>query len=155
MNIFATTSDPAACAAALDNKRLVKMVLESAQLLSTAITVNGGVGPYKVTHVNHPCSVWARSSRSNYLWLLEHFKSLCSEYTFRYGKVHKCELLLPQFISNLHLMPEADLTAFANCTEFKHIADVHAAYRQQMISKWRRDKAPRWTNRNKPDWADI
>ena len=75
MNIFVTHLDPVKCAQNLDDKRVIKMILESAQMLSTSINVSGGKGPYKTTHVNHPCSVWVRSSNANYYWLLNHFQA--------------------------------------------------------------------------------
>ena len=67
MNIFATNSDPALAAKFLDDKRVVKMCLESAQLLCTAVIECGGEAPYKSIHKNHPCSIWVRKSRSNYM----------------------------------------------------------------------------------------
>jgi hypothetical protein len=81
MNIFAVSDCPIECAKALDNKRLVKMVLETAQLLCGAVVVCGGQAPYKLTHRNHPAAVWTRKSQGNYVWLIEHFKALGAEYT--------------------------------------------------------------------------
>lgn len=100
MNIFVTSLDPVACAQALDDRRLVKMVLETAQLLSTVHRWYGTAikdDVYKATHVNHPCSVWLRLSRGNYDWLLRHFQALLEEYTYRYNKKHSCQLMLPMF----------------------------------------------------------
>lgn len=68
------------------------MILESAQMLSTCHhELGNGDNPnlYKSTHVNHPANVWLRSCHANYDWTLDLFKSLCAEYTDRYGKVHK------------------------------------------------------------------
>jgi hypothetical protein len=96
MNIFVLDADPSVAAKAQCDKHVVKMVLESAQLLSTAQQVNGnpGLGMYKPTHKNHPCTKWASETYANYSWLYQHFDALCSEYTNRYGKVHKSSGLL-------------------------------------------------------------
>lgn len=70
------------------------MILESAQLLSTAHRELDGdewadqQGLYKRTHKNHPSAVWARASSDNYRWLYLHFYALCDEYRYRYGKEH-------------------------------------------------------------------
>lgn len=145
MNIFVTDPDPYVCANVLDDKRVVKMVLETAQLLSTAIHACGGVGPYKVTHLNHPCSIWTRQSRANYDWLLQHFDALLMEYTDRYGKIHKCSAFQREFIDKAELIPEGPLSSFVNCTNFKDEPDVFAAYWFALKFKWDNDKrAPSW-----------
>lgn len=145
MNIFATSSDPFECAKQLDNKRLVKMVLETCQLLSTAMSLTGGSGPYKVTHANHPCSIWVRSSNLNYDWTMAHFEALLKEYTRRYGKVHKCEQYFWILFHGVRSIPVGPLTPHPNCTTFKDVADVHEAYRLYMNEKWANDK-------RKPSW---
>jgi len=93
MNIFYLDSDPIVAAQFLANSHCVKMILETAQLLSTAHHVldgeNAPEGLYKSTHKNHPSAVWARSSDANYEWLYLHYLALLDEYTFRYGKHHK------------------------------------------------------------------
>ena len=154
MNIF--VSDPSAriSAEALDDKRLIKMILESAQLMSTCMHVLGiPDAPYKATHINHPCSVWVRQNKSNYVWLFDHFYYLLDEYTKRYGKIHKCEQYKNVFGNTWMKMPKGDITPFVNCTNFKHIPDVHEAYRAALIDKWKNDKrAPKWTNSQPPHW---
>lgn len=145
MNIFASSSNPEESAAYLDDKRVIKMVLESAQLLSTAINECGGRGPYKTTHKNHPCSVWCRTTSANYNWLLEHFKALCSEYSKRYNKIHKCEVLLAEFKRGINLIPSGKLTTFPNCTIFKEISNPEEAYKKYLDYKWQNDKRiPKW-----------
>jgi hypothetical protein len=91
MNIFYLDPNPQVAARYHVDKHVVKMVLESAQLLSAAHFVldKNNEGMYKPTHINHPCSKWTRESKANYLWLYQLFKELSHEYTFRYGKVHK------------------------------------------------------------------
>jgi hypothetical protein len=90
MNIFYLHTDPYESAKRMCNKHVVKMILETAQLLSTAHHELDGESPaYKPTHRNHPSAVWARSSADHYSWLVYHLDGLSLEYTRRYGKVHK------------------------------------------------------------------
>ena len=114
MNIFYLDNDPVKCAQMHVDKHCVKMILEYAQLLSTAHRVLDGVLTdgvsqsgrkrklyvleddrdsvlYSATHINHPSAVWCRQSDSNYIWLAKLLHELCKEYTYRYGKTHKVE----------------------------------------------------------------
>ena len=90
MNIFYFDECPVISAEAQPDKMLVKMPLETAQMLCTAHRVLDGdeyadsVGLYKTAYKNHPCTVWARQSRGNYEWLYVHFLALAMEYNFRY-----------------------------------------------------------------------
>jgi len=114
MNIFYLDHDPKLCAQFHVDKHSIKMVLEYAQLLSTAHRVLDGTQSvclsktgrkqvryvlsdkrdnilYSATHINHPSAIWVRQSRDNYAWLYELLINLCKEYTYRYGKTHKVE----------------------------------------------------------------
>jgi hypothetical protein len=114
MNIFYLDKNPIRCAQMHVDKHSIKMVLEYAQLLSTAHRVLDGVLTtglsesgrkrqlyvlqngldkilYSATHVNHPSAVWCRQSAANYMWLAELLEECCKEYTYRYGKIHKVE----------------------------------------------------------------
>jgi len=114
MNIFYLDSDPKVCAQMHNDKHCIKMILEYAQLLSTAHRVLDGTQSvchsktgrkqtryvlsdgrdsilYSATHINHPSAIWVRQSIANYDWLYSLLMELCKEYTYRYGKVHKCE----------------------------------------------------------------
>ena len=94
MNIFYLDRDPIIAAQMSCDKHVVKMILESAQMLSTAHRVCDGdeyadkMGLYKMAHKNHPSTIWARSSEDNYDWLWQHMCALMKEYTYRYGKTH-------------------------------------------------------------------
>jgi len=90
MNIFVTNPDPVLSAEALDLKRVIKMITESYQLMSTALHLNGLTPFYKPTHAGHPCTKWVAESATNYQWLLMHVDALCSIYTARYQKTHLC-----------------------------------------------------------------
>ena len=101
MNIFYLSSCPEKAAQYQYNKHVVKMILESAQLLCTAHNLLDGSDadvPYKSTHKNHPSAVWARQSSANYSWLYFHMLALGDEYTKRYGRQHltitKCKKVL-------------------------------------------------------------
>jgi hypothetical protein len=91
MNIFYLSNDPTECAKFHCDKHVVKMLLETAQLLSSAHHILDGQRNdlYKLTHKNHPCAKWARESKANYEWLFKLFLNLSCEYTNRYGKIHK------------------------------------------------------------------
>jgi len=78
MNIFILSQDPHKAAQYMCDKHVVKLLLESAQILSTV-----SQGPYKPTHQNHPCTLWTAQGRDNYHWLVEHALELCREYTHR------------------------------------------------------------------------
>ena len=93
MDIFYLNSDPKKAAVIQYNKHVVKMILESAQMLCTAHHCYGSSEqkvnvPYKQAHLNHPSTVWARKSKSTYMWLYDHMIALGKEYTKRYGKEH-------------------------------------------------------------------
>lgn len=154
MNIFFTSNDPKECAQHLDDKRLNKMIIESAQMLSTAIDRHGGCAPYRVAWKKHPCTLWTGDTRSNYEWHLALLLEMSNEYTFRYGKIHKSYSATYDVLeSQKNLVQEGPLTSFPNCSLRKDIDDVIKAYKLGFIIKWSKDKIrPRWTNRNIPNW---
>ena len=89
MNIFYISTNPVRAAQMQCDKHVVKMILESAQMLCTAHHEYGNHDvPYKPSHRNHPSTVYARSGLKQYNWLYRHFAALSDEYTLRYGKVH-------------------------------------------------------------------
>jgi hypothetical protein len=77
MNIFYLDKSPYTCARYHCDKHVVKMILETAQLLCGAHWATGGTAQYKPTHLNHPCAIWVRKSLSNYKWLCELGFNLC------------------------------------------------------------------------------
>jgi hypothetical protein len=93
MNIFYLDKCPKKAAQLQYNKHVVKMILESAQMLCTAHHCYGDKEqvenvPYKQAHLNHPSTMWTRRSKSTYMWLYDHMMALGDEYTKRYGKTH-------------------------------------------------------------------
>lgn len=111
MNIFVLDESPEYAALAQHDRHIVKMIVESCQLLSTACQVDGAIADsyradvvpwggnlYKPTHVNHPCNVWVRESKHNFAWLTTHLHHLLAEYHRRWpGRTHACENLRFEF----------------------------------------------------------
>lgn len=145
MNIFVTNPCPRKSAEYLDDRRCIKMVLETAQLLSTVIRHYGYEDStiYKSTHLNHPCSIWARATRNNYRWLVEHGLALCAEYTNRYNKVHKSQAIIERLAMLDDLLPEGEQQSFVNCTPYKDLTDVYQAYKLTLADKWLNDNNPK------------
>lgn len=123
MNIFYFDSDPERCAIDHCDKHVVKMILEYAQLLSTAHRILDGITTttksasgrnktewhladtrndalYSATHTMHPSAKWCRDSDANYQWLYSLFIALCDEYTYRYHKVHATDTKLRGILKN-------------------------------------------------------
>ena len=95
MNIFYLNRDPVKAAQVQYNKHVVKMILESAQMLCTAhhhyaelLSQDDSYIPYKKAHYNHPSTIWCRENSEQYLWLYDHMIALGNEYTKRYNKIH-------------------------------------------------------------------
>lgn len=140
------------------DRHCIKMILESAQLLCTAIWLHGGVAPYKATHRSHPCTIWAAESKKNWLWLKEYALALCEEYTLRYGKIHKTQEIIELLSSDC--IPDGEMTPFAQAMpdEYKRPNDVVEAYRtyyregKQYMNK---GNGPQWLKipSRKPAWA--
>ena len=113
MNIFFLHLDPEECAKMYVNSHVVKMILETCQLLCSAHHIhpkNDYKPPYKLTHKNHPSVIWTRESLENYKWLSLLLDALCKEYTYRYEKVHKCESYLEELMNNLPDIPDTEFT---------------------------------------------
>lgn len=105
MNIFYLDECPAEAARMQCDKHVVKMILETAQLLSTAHAELDGESPaYKPTHKNHPSAVWVRSNAVAYRWAWHHLQALGREYQRRYGKVHKT---IREHLDTLYSVPKA------------------------------------------------
>lgn len=152
MNIFFIDQDPIKAAYQQTDKHVVKMALESAQLLSTTRRYYGDTSSvlYKSTHINHPSNLWVRESLANYLWLCHHFKALCQEYTYRYHKTHKSMGLLFKFGQPLDSIPDIGLTPIklAMPDQYK-VDDPIQSYRNYYLAEKIKDKY--WTNRKKED----
>ena len=157
MNIFFLDENPIQISMMMCDKHNVKMILESAQMLSTAHRVLDGAEYadkfrlYKVAHKNHPSTVWTRSSHKNYLWHFDLFKAMLEEYGFRYGKLHKCGELLSPLETLPKNMPRGEFTPPPQCMPEQYKCDdTVLAYRRFYAG----EKAgfANWKYRPVPDW---
>ena len=148
MNIFYLDEDPTTAAQWQCDRHVVKMILESAQLLSTAHRELDGdewadeVGLYKSTHKNHPSAAWVRASSDNYRWLYLHFYALCDEYRYRYGKEHKTWQKLGLALAEVPMnIPGDDFTDPPQCMPdvYKHASTVQAYRNYYTLDKSRKD----------------
>jgi hypothetical protein len=150
MNIFVLDSNIKKCAEYHCDKHVVKMILESAQLLCSSVWLDGGKAPYKLTHKNHPCSKWARESLDNWLWLKELALELCTEYTRRYKREHKTESI----IRNLKTpnLENKGLTDFPLAMPDKYkTKNVIRSYRDYYI--YEKKDIAKWNKlNNTPEW---
>jgi hypothetical protein len=156
MNIFFLDEDPTMSAQYHVDKHVVKMILETAQLLCGvhhATAPDNTYVPYKLSHKNHPCSIWARTSLSNYLYLCELGLELCKEYTYRYGKRHKSQDVIEWCLINKPNVPDVEFTepAMAMPDEYK-VGDVVQSYRNYYMGA--KSGFATWKNRQKPFWFE-
>ena len=156
MNIFVLDLNAQSCVAMHCDKHVVKMILEYAQLLSTAHHVldaeNAISNIYKKTHVNHPSSVWTRESSQNYVWLYNLFKELCFEYTRRYNKVHLTQTKLLDVLSQLPKnIPTGEMTKFKLAMPDQYKSDdAVESYRAYYVNE--KSSIATWKYNQKPDW---
>lgn len=155
MNIFVLDRNPVRAAQMSCDRHVVKMILETAQMLSTVHQGYGVAKTYKATHAHHPCTVWASQTAHNYAWLLKHGLALCEEYTLRYKRVHKTESLLR---GELHCLPRniplLGQTEFAQAMpdEYRNENAV-IAYRTYYIHA--KESIAKWTIRDAPAWFEY
>lgn len=155
MNIFYLDKSPKLSAEYACDKHVVKMILESAQLLCSPF--NNREAPYKRTHFNHPCSLWVRNSEANYDWMIEYSESLGEEYTYRYNKRHK-SLEVIQWCKNnkykitfIHNSFEEPPQCFGDFREQCFVmGDAVQGYRNYYGRV--KAKMAKWTKRMPPFW---
>jgi hypothetical protein len=160
MNIFFLDYDVKKCAQYHVDKHVVKMILETAQLLCGVhhVTAHDTAHdtahvPYKLSHKNHPCSIWSRESLSNYLYLCELGLELCNEYTYRYGKRHKSQDVIEWCLVNKPNIPDIGFTepAKAMPDEFK-VKSIVQSYRNYYMGA--KSGFAVWKGREKPLWFE-
>jgi hypothetical protein len=154
MNIFFLDFDTQKCAQYHCDKHVVKMILETAQLLCGVHHVTDHVTdqvPYKLSHKNHPCAIWSRQSLSNYLYLCDLGLELCKEYTYRYGKRHKSQDVIEWCLTNKPEIKDLGFTSppKAMPDEYK-VESVVESYRNYYIGA-KKDFCV-WKNRDIPEW---
>lgn len=170
MNIFFLDKDPHKAAKMHCDKHTVKMILESAQLLSTAHRVLDGElinkkwilkdnrenALYKATHANHPSAIWTRSNINHYMYLYRLFCELMEEYTYRYGKVHKCDSMR-EILSNAptNIVKTNNWQDPPQCMpdDSKVDGDVVEAYRNYYTNH--KARFAKWTRRKEPSWWNV
>lgn len=150
MNIFILHKNPKIAARYHCDKHVVKMMTESVQLLSNTLHFLNLPAPYKKTHYNHPCSIWARSSLQNYQWLCKLAEALGQEFEYRYGKKHQAHLTFRAKIPYQVPLPNCGLTEFANATPYKNAKDLVKAYQKYYI--YHKKHIAKWSKRRKPQW---
>lgn len=178
MNIFYISSDPVQAAEWMVDKHVVKMILESAQLLSTAHRVLDGreiegrtdTGRkarrwvlddarehiiYKATHVNHPSAIWCREAVENYNWLVDHFFALMAEYKYRYNKDHACfgelSYMLASPPKNLQ---DYDMTKMPSAMADEYIISEDPIVNYRNYYKLGKINLHKWTKRKPPEWIN-
>jgi len=172
--------NPKIAAKMLDDVRVVKMITESAQMLSTAHRILDGrkilvhttsrnrthwelpepfeSNLYKVAYRNHPCNIWIRETTDNYQWLFDHFVALAQEYTLRYGKKHKSSGLIRFLLRYPLNIMDGPLTfpALAMPEEYKSSNFVES-YRSYFNGEklFPKKRPASWKNNEIPSWVDT
>jgi hypothetical protein len=137
MNIFVLDQDPTIAATYHNDRHVVKMILESSQLLSIA-HYKEGVASREVrfsrAHINHPVAIWTRASISNYDWLYILASALLTEYEARYGRVHNYAPLVRALQNCPAGITKRSLTSFVQCMPKQYQrANAVEAYRLYYI----------------------
>jgi len=182
MNLFILDKDPILAAQLQCDKHVVKMIVESAQMLSTThrildghvekrpsksgkTMVNYWVHPnsnlentlYKAVHHKHPCTLWTMESSANYFWHVMHFNALLKEFEHRYGHEHGSKFLLPVLSSlpkNIPMGPQTPFRlAMKDSPECIALGDPVKAYQAFYQTKQKRFSMV-WTKRETPTWFE-
>jgi len=152
MNIFILDERIERCARFHCDQHVVKMILESVQMLCTALNKKGFVTPYRSTHARHPCVLWVEHSFDNFCWLRDLALSLNAEYRYRFERDsdHKSIAVLDEIAAIEY--ESRGLTEFAQAMpdEYKVPGDAVAAYRRFYVAE--KLKFAKWTRREIPDW---
>ena len=178
MNIFVLDNNPVQAAIQQCDKHVVKMIVESAQMLSTAHRILDGIPHeektsngrkivryrlslfddvyYQSVHPKHPSTLWTMESSSNYEWHWEHFVALCEEYTHRYGKVHSTDKKLRTILkvppTNIPIGPLTPFRlAMGSNPECVDPENPVQSYRNFYMTKQKRFKMV-WSSRPVPEW---
>ena len=179
MNIFYVNSDPEVAARSMVDRHVVKMILETAQLLSTAHRVIDGeefVGQtqtgrkakrwrlsgnadaimYAATHINHPSAVWVRENSANYAWLYDHLLALGREYTYRYGRTHLTIDKLKDILKDApaNITQSNVMTKMPSCMDKQYIVSLDPIINYRNYYNYGKTDLLRWSNRPPPQWID-
>jgi hypothetical protein len=168
MNLFILSRDPVEAAEEMMDKHVVKILLEAVQMLCAAKRHLDPAAPeevlsklYRITHINHPVTIWCRTSRANFLWTLDLVDALHNEWRYRYNhpgtKTHKAysvALILRANVPSADMFPTRGITPFALAMPEQYkdpegdaIRSYRAYYRspeKRKIASWKRRAAPSW-----------
>jgi Pyrimidine dimer DNA glycosylase len=153
VNIFAVDQDPDRAAVSLCDKHVVKMPLETAQMLCSVSWRFDVPAPYKQAYAKHPCTLWAGETLSNWTWLVEHGIALCAEYERRYNRKHASSHPIAHCALRGGRPSGSRLTPFAQAmpVQYKQADDAVAAYRAYYLGEkasfacWKSPASP-------PEW---
>ncbi len=169
MNLFILSLCFQECAEAMFDKHISKMIVEAVQMLSTAKRLLSNETDiidscvYRITHKNHPTTVWIRESYENYVWTLDMIDAMHNEWKYRYNhpetkqhasyKIAKYLRFSPPPIENF---PSRGLTEFALAMpdKYKVIGDAVQSYRNYYCGEEKR-KFATWKRRSPPTWYKI
>ena len=172
MNIFVLSRNVRSCAAMHCDQHVVKIALETAQLLSTSLYLVDGETweklhsagrAYKPSHMQHPCALWTRASINNYLWLCRLGIELCEEYTYRFGerrggekgpRCHKSAAVIRVLREHAPMLPKLrHVTPFAIVVpDDCQVGDAVLCYREYYLRH--KSAFARWTKRAPPAWFE-
>jgi len=177
MNIFYIDECPKQAAKWMVDKHVVKMILETAQLLSTAHRFVDGIESdgisssgrrkkiwvlrdnrenimYQATHINHPSAIWARDTLANYQWLWQHLKALCEEYTYRYDKVHKVQScgLMDMLYTPPYDIKKYNMTKMPSAMDEEYRISNNPIKNYRNYYKFGKASLHKWTKRQQPEW---
>lgn len=154
VNIFVLDDNPQKCAEYHCDKHVVKMSLETAQILCSVRHIHNDFRniPYRKTHINHPCVKWAATAQDNYIWLCHLGLELCAEYKFRYSKTHKCLDVIQDCLS-FSFSQTVGMTPFVLAMpDYCKLSDPIKAYRnyylqeKRYMANWSKRPIPWWFN---------
>lgn len=149
MNIFVLDLDHEKNAQYHVDKHCSKMIVEYAQMLSTAVRLSGVDAGYKISHRNHPCTRWVGESRENWLWLRDLLDALNTEWKYRYNHERNHKSFDVAMSLPIPKLPSVGLTPFAQAMpEYCKCNNAVRAYRRYY--RWEKNHIASWKNRKKP-----
>jgi hypothetical protein len=151
MNIFFLDKDPVKAAQLQCDKHVVKMVLETTQMVSTAVRNQGHDVGYLSAYPKHPMTIWVNKSKNNFAWALEHGLALGEEYTHRYNRIHASHKML-KTIQDLDIKGNANyMTTPPLCMpdEYKKPSYIES-YRNYYVNA--KKHFAKYTNRETPEF---
>ncbi|MBT4963216.1 MAG: hypothetical protein HON32_03455 [Francisellaceae bacterium] len=155
MNIFILDKAPKLCAQYHCDKHVIKMILETAQMMCTVLSSQGFKTPYRPTHANHPCTLWLQESSGNWKWALKMVEFLDNEYMYRYNKeLSHASMTVIRSLEEPSF-PKKNRTKFAQAMPscYQDPSDPITAYRNYYYND--KKNICTWTKRGKPKWFSI